>query len=158
MSLLTMYPVRVRASLERALMYRRQDDMYALRGAKIATLGAEVVMHETVTIAVFPGTPPTKEPSGAELVAVYRLAAGPPAVPSGRVFVRLSEGIRFTARTDAFERLGYRVTEALGYAPHAGWLEGPSIADALRLLPKLARLRDVENVEPQMLTPAERKG
>jgi len=78
---------------------------------------------------------------------------GTPAVPTGLVFVRFKEGVKPNERTRDIEKAGYEIEQTLDYAPEAAWLRAKSgeIADALKGIDKLARIADVENVEPQML-------
>ena len=78
---------------------------------------------------------------------------GTPAVPTGLVFVRFKEGVKPNERTKDIEKAGYEIEQALDYAPEAAWLRAKSgeISDALKGIDKLARIADVENVEPQML-------
>ena len=58
-------------------------------------------------------------------------------------------------RRAEIEAAGYEMAQALDYAPHAAWVRARSgrIADALNGLRRLEAIPDVENVEPQMLTP-----
>ena len=89
-----------------------------------------------------------------ELTPVYRLGAeGPLAVPSGRVFVRFSEGTSMSDRRAEVEAAGFEIDDILSYAPQAGWLSPRSgrVADALRRFPALARIAYAEAVEPQLL-------
>jgi hypothetical protein len=75
------------------------------------------------------------------------------AVPTGRVFVRFRESVVAADRIAAIRSAGFSVTELVPYAPQAAWLLPMSqrVVDALIGLEALARLTDVENVEPQML-------
>ena len=61
-------------------------------------------------------------------------------------------------RADELRDLGYRITQMLSYAPNAGWLEAVDGADsALQNIAGVEKLRDVVNVEPQLLSPRENK-
>ena len=90
---------------------------------------------------------------------VYALANGAPSVPTGRVFVRLAEGERAEARRADFERAGYALREVVSYAPHAAWLEAKDggTAAALARVDGLLAMDGLHVVEPQMLTPSEKK-
>ena len=91
---------------------------------------------------------------------VYALQPGGRlAVPTGRVFVRLASDQRLQDHAERFRKAGYEIIEAVPYAPNAGWVRSAtsSIAAALAGLRGLARMPDVENVEPEMLAEAARK-
>jgi hypothetical protein len=94
--------------------------------------------------------------AGTGVHAVYRdPASGCMRVPSGRVMLRFSAHVKALERAADIEAAGYRITSVLAYAPQAAWLESASKSEAaaLRGLPALEALPDVENVEPQWLTP-----
>lgn len=85
----------------------------------------------------------------------YRIAtAGPLAAPTGRILVRLREGEGIAARAADLDTAGYRLIEALSYAPHAGWVTARTddVADSLGGMARLREIPGVEHVEPQMLT------
>ena len=58
------------------------------------------------------------------------------------------------AHAAELETAGYRLLEALSYAPHAGWVAARTddVADSLGGMARLREIRGVEHVEPQMLT------
>lgn len=94
--------------------------------------------------------------SGADTAggAIYRMQpGGSTAKPTGRVFIRLTDGINISERSDEIEKAGYEIAEKIDYAPNAGWLteRSGSVAKALAGIEKLESIKDVENVEPQML-------
>jgi len=155
---LAAFPDRVPASKERpGVDYVRLADRVAVHSLPAAELdGAEFVLRNG-GIGVFRQARVPPIGAGAGLTPVYALPSGPPSVPTGSLFVRLHEGMPFESRRTDFERLGYRVVRVAPYAPHAGWLEGPSIARSLTNLPRLLGLEGVANVEPEMLTPVTRK-
>ena len=79
---------------------------------------------------------------------------GSHATPSGRIFIRFADGIDVADRVTEIEKAGYKIVETLAYATNAAWLteRSGSIGKALAGIKKLESIRDVENVEPQMLT------
>lgn len=101
---------------------------------------------------IFEGEP--KTPTG-EVTAVYRCEDGNAlCVPTGRIFVRLEEGLRAEDFAEAFRKLGFVIAQSLPYAPHAAWLERQDgdVAAALRNVSALEQLPQVRNVEPQLLS------
>lgn len=89
-------------------------------------------------------------------VAIYREpASGALGVPTGRVFLRLADGIAARQREAAIARAGYRIAALLDYAPNAAWLEAEDgdVATALGRLDRLAAIDGVVGVEPQLLAP-----
>lgn len=96
-----------------------------------------------------------------ETTPVYSLQPdGLLAVPTDRVFVRMSSDVKFADHGRDFRNAGYEIDQTISYAPHAGWLRASSssIASSLAGLDRLSAIRGVENVEPQMLQKAVRKG
>ncbi len=100
-------------------------------------------------------------PRGAgKLSPVYTLhPGGSMAVPTGQVFIRFADGVNVEERREEIETAGYKIAQKLDYAPNAAWLRASSgsIAEALSGIDKLQKLKDVENVEPQMLMHAPRR-
>ena len=95
-----------------------------------------------------------RDASDGEQGPVYALkSGGRRAVPTGLVFVRFKTGITPRERCDELENAGYEIEQTLDYAPEAAWVRAKSgeISDALHGLDNLAKITDVENVEPQML-------
>ena len=96
------------------------------------------------------------EPSNAKTAAgvIYRIQpGGSTAEPTGRVFIRFPDGINISERATEIEKAGYEIAEKIDYAPNAGWLteRSGSVAKAITGIEKLESIKDVENVEPQML-------
>ena len=126
--------------------------------------GGEIRVYKGAPVA---GVSRTRESLSSDvLLAVYERAgadvsqggAGGLAVPTGRVFVRFADAIKIETRADELRDLGYRITQMLSYAPNAGWLEAIDGADsALQNIVSVEKLRDVVNVEPQLLSPRESK-
>lgn len=158
------FPRKVRASTERsARWYVRLPGFFAVHGEVPPALAPSVafVLGEE-GIAVCRGEPDPREPSVARttLTPVYALeGGGPPAVPTGLVFLRFAEGVPIAGRQAALARAGYAVTEALPYAPHAGWVRAADggIGTSLAGITALETLPDIITVEPQMLMRSERR-
>ena len=86
--------------------------------------------------------------------AIYRIhPGGSTAKPTGRVFIRFADAVNISERAGEIEKAGYEIAEKIAYAPNAGWLteRSGSVAKALAGIEKLESIKDVENVEPQML-------
>jgi hypothetical protein len=153
MSCLTDYPPRLCASSTHPeLTYQRADKLYVIKSTD-QTLQRNVALtleDEGVTYLVMHGEPAPTADAG----AVYMGNGGLMFVPTGRVFVRLDDGMSLEAHAEAFRKLGYAIVQALPYALNAGWLEHAQkdTAEALRGIPELARLPGVQHVEPQLLT------
>jgi hypothetical protein len=158
------YPQQVPASTERpASLYVRQPGYYAVhdRRPDMPAPGAALLLNDGA-IAVFRGEPDETQAASmaGTLGPVYALQpGGPPAVPTGLVFVRFAEGVAADSHGEEIDRAGYEVAESLSYAPQAAWLRARSgrIADALAGIPALEKMPDVENVEPQMLMASARR-
>lgn len=76
-------------------------------------------------------------------------------VPTGRVLARFAVSVPAQSRRVALQAAGYRIVAILAYAPHCAWVESTS-GDAARSLQGIARLEaldDIDNVEPQWLSP-----
>jgi hypothetical protein len=104
--------------------------------------------------------PAETDPAGRSIVPVYRRGEhGPLSVPTGRVFLRLTEGSRIEQLRPDIERTGFRIEKVLDYAPHAGWVVPVSgrIGDALSGFSRLKEIRQVQAIEPQMLTPSTKR-
>ena len=69
------------------------------------------------------------------------------------MFIRFANGVSISERSAEIEKAGYKIVEKIDYAENAGWLadRSGSIAKALVGIEKLESIKDVENVEPQML-------
>jgi hypothetical protein len=89
------------------------------------------------------------------ITPIYSLEPnGPPAVPTGLVFLRFREEIKAEEQHQTLASIGYAITDIPLYALHTAWVQHKSgdIAAALTNLPSLETLSVVVNVEPQMLT------
>jgi hypothetical protein len=158
------YPSQIRANMTAsAPVYVLKPGQYAVhqRPRNIPAPDA-VMLLDDGAIAVFQGEPDetAKASQGGSLSPVYGLQpSGMPAVPTGRVFVRFAEGEKAESHRQEINRAGYVLIESPSYAPHAAWLQARSgdMADALAGIPRLEKLPDVENVEPQMLKESVRR-
>jgi len=93
-----------------------------------------------------------------ESIPVYAFSdSEPPAVPTGRVFVTGSQGVKLEALV---KPLGYEIQSRPGYAPNSAWLVAVdrSIATALANLKNLMNATGLDSVEPQMLRPSQPRG
>jgi hypothetical protein len=92
--------------------------------------------------------------SSLKVSPVYALDPhGPLAVPTGRIFIRFIPGVKAEDRRPDLAEHGYTITHIPSYAPHTAWAQATNddIATALLNIEKLKDLRDVANVEPQLL-------
>ena len=74
-------------------------------------------------------------------------------MPTGRVFVRLTDAAKAEDRRAEFEAAGFAIERTVSYAPHTAWLvpRHRGVAYALGALTELERIPDVVHVEPQLL-------
>jgi hypothetical protein len=175
------YPQQLSASTEpNSPVYPRLPGFYAVHGWRADTPGAVPVQtFADDAIAIIKGQPDaaeaTTDPSDAaadatkaaeaqrKLSPVYAQqsggGAGSMAVPTGRVFIRFADTVKVTDRETEIRDAGYELDQQLDYAPNAAWLRARSgnIADALNGIVTLAKVADVENVEPQLLMQASRR-
>ena len=74
------------------------------------------------------------------------------ATATGNVWVRFAEGIDARSRAEDLARAGYRIERVPGYAPNAAYVTADDVGTSLANMDALRALRDVEHVEPEMLT------
>lgn len=153
------FPARIRASSERPhLSYVQLPEHYAIHGPLPAHLIQSVLLHlNDQSITVCRGTPDQQlmQDNSLAITPIYSLEPnGPPAVPTGLVFLRFREEIKAEEQHQTLASIGYAITDIPLYALHTAWVQHKSgdIAAALTNLPSLEILSDVVNVEPQMLT------
>jgi hypothetical protein len=150
------FPNRVRGGAESSVVFERRPGLYAVRSrGHLRVADAVLVLHDdsTSTFAVYDGRRRAKT-LGEDVGPVYSAGPdGPLAVPSGRVFVRLREGLRASAQRSRFAAEGFEIESTPSYAPNAAWLRPTrgGVGHALRALAALGRVPGVEHVEPQML-------
>jgi hypothetical protein len=150
--LLNEAPVKIQVG---GVVYSRSDQWCAIRLAQDTTPPADArFVLENDGIAVVPITSAVE--SAENPGPVYQLApGGSPAVPTGRVFVRLQEGRSASERQRDFAQAGYAVEHIPAWAPHTAWLSAAAggIVTALNGIDCLRSLAGVEHVEPQLLRP-----
>jgi hypothetical protein len=143
--------------------YLLADQYFAVPARAAERLGLRVEFRlEDGQLAVCQGAASheLREQLSEPITPVYRLGEhGALAVPTGRVFLRLAEGVDIDTRRASVEAAGFVVQQRLAYAPHAGWLAPRSgqVQDALNGFNRLLQIADVQAVEPQMLMPSERR-
>lgn len=95
-----------------------------------------------------------RDPTGGP---VYLSPSGERVIPSGTLFVQFSPGVRAEDKKAELAGMGLEIVEAPGFAPHAAYVEGGSLAATLRAAGVLARHAGVVGVDVQMKRAAERK-
>jgi hypothetical protein len=90
---------------------------------------------------------------------VYTNASGATFVPTGRIFVRFRTNDDAHGREPDLRAAGFEIEHVPGFARHCACVRAleVSVAAALHGLDRLAGLPGVEQVEPQLLAPVERK-
>jgi hypothetical protein len=152
------FPEAVQVSTEHAsLRYIKIPALFAVHGNLPAQLKSAVeatIEEGAITICrreqVTLGVPL----SSLKISPVYALDPhGPLAVPTGRIFIRFIPGVKAEDRRPDLEERGYTITHIPSYAAHTAWAlaSNGDIATALFNIEKLKDLRDVANVEPQLL-------
>jgi hypothetical protein len=149
------YPTQLRSGAGTG-RFERRPDLYSRRhGSRADATGAIAVIagEETAVFAIYEGQPRAGNDTD-EIGPVYSAGtAGPLAVPTGRVFVRLVDTVRAEDKRPQFEAAGFAIERSPSYAPHTAWVvprEG-GVAYALPALSELERIPDVVHVEPQLL-------
>lgn len=129
---------------------QQPDVAYTLADDVVSTANAD-----DVSIA-----PIGDELGGQAIGPVYRKASGEIAVPTGRALVRFADADRAEHHRDEIAAAGFDLEQPLSYAPQAAWVRASSgeITDTLSGLAQLEELPGVENVEPQLITEAARRG
>lgn len=147
-------PDRVRAGS--AGFFERRHGFYAVRhGSSTRTRESalvELAGDGDERYSVYDGASVAAE--GADLVPVFSAGKeGPLAVPTGRVFIRLRDGVRPEQRRAELATAGFEIERTLPYAPNAAWLRPTNggVAEALSRIGRLEALPDMAHVEPQML-------
>lgn len=151
------FPERLPASTERRdTFYTRVPGYHAVHhGLEEADRTDAVMTLKEEGIAVYRTETNESRGDTASLTPVYELhPSGPLAVPTGKVFIRFTEGVDAASHREEIERSGYEIAKTSQYTPHTAWLRSKSgsIAQSLTNIHALESLPDVENVEPQMLT------
>ena len=98
--------------------------------------------------------------AGDDCSPVYRQSPDTaPAVATGRLFLRLRDGLEVERFVAPLQALGLGVETLLGWAPHAAWvaaLDGDP-CHALNQLDALARWEEVAHVEAQLVQALHRR-
>ncbi len=98
--------------------------------------------------------------AGDDCAPVYRQdPETAPAVATGRLFLRLRDGLEIEQFAPPLEALGLGVETLLGWAPHAAWvaaLDGDP-CHALNQLDVLSQREEVAHVEAQLLQALHRR-
>lgn len=144
--------------------FERQSGLYAVRQPAAGPVDAEAVAvipeDAHVCFAVYRDGRPRRSTDG-PVIPVYAAGdRGPLAVPTGRIFVRLTEGVRADERRQQFRSAGFDIDQLPAYAPNAAWLRPTQggIEQALPALDTLRALADVVHVEPQLVMQRAPKG
>ncbi len=173
------FPETLRISTEKSGTYTRVPRHFAVHGALpeaadsetptpdltvVGRLEAEDVTFVSLKDETLPDAPTSflsaspepasPEPTSPEPTPVYATSKGAPLMtPTGEVFVRLAASLNVKDFIGPMQDAGYDVSTTLAYAPQAAWLKARSgsTVEALRRIPHLEALPEVENVEPQML-------
>jgi hypothetical protein len=135
--------------------YELAQDLVAVHGSKGGRSAVLAFESDLVSVHHLDGV--TGLTGKERFGPVYRrIPGGGIAVPTGRILVRFGESDRAEDHRAALARAEYVVETVHSYAPQAAWVRARAegISDALRGLPRLERLPDVEAVEPQMLSEA----
>lgn len=153
------FPVKFRVSLEQSkLWYTRLHGMFAVHKQVSLPMSSSVLFFlDEGKIAIFQGDPDDLgETIELESISpVYSLQSdGPPAVPTGLIFVRFKDDTMVKERLDHILQAGYDLVQILSYAPNAAWVRSTQagIAGSFLGIEKLESLPDIVNVEPQMLS------
>lgn len=152
------YPERIRyGTAHPDVVYVRLAGWYAVHGT--VDDGAATVLQDDAgeQVVVLEGEPP----DDAAAIPVYAMeGGGPPAVPTGLVFVRFADGLEAASYRGTFLHAGYEIVKTLAYAPNAVWIRAASgqLAQALANLRIIETFPGVENIEPQFLIEAQRRG
>jgi len=154
---LAAFPAEIPASAAHPdRVYRRLPEQFAVHGVVPEALRPIVTLALEEGVALCRGRPDPGPLRRQHVVVtpVYALGVrGRIAVPTGRAFVRFRDDVRAEDRHAELRQAGYVLASVPPYAPHAAWVEaaegGP--AAGLRGLARLAAVRDVVEVEPEML-------
>ncbi len=144
-----------RLSVGTDAVFERRPDLYVVHRGPTRSAGAALAVipeHARSTYTVYKGKVPAADRDKAG--PVYSAGPGGPlAVPTGRVFVRLEEGVSPDTRRDEFSAAGFEIERTLPYAANAAWLRPlqGGVAQALTRLRDLQKTQDVVHVEPQLL-------
>ena len=158
------FPNQIAVGTDRAdVTYIRLAGHFAVHGTLPAALTASrigLLGEESVSICRGAWPRPDQLAPGTIVTPVYAPGGvGPPAVPTGLVFIRFTDRVTVESRRARIEQAGYVISQTLSYAPQAAWLRAASgsMADALTNLDRLATLDDIAAVTPQLIAHAARR-
>jgi hypothetical protein len=147
------YPSRLHVgTADAGSVFELRPDFHAVKRAAGADTDKAVAVMPAAAdavYAIYKGV--TAEDAAGPVYSAGR--DGPLAIPTGRVLVRLRDGIQADARREQFKEAGYDIERTLSYAPNAAWLRAGNggIADALSGIGALKASPDVVHVEPEMI-------
>ena len=161
----TPFPKSLPASREKpSYRYRLVKTHVTVHGQKQPVDAKDATLHFAAeNIAVHPAAKLTKVAIGSSdsVTPVYELSEGGSlAVPTGWIYLRLATPMKLNEKAAELRAAGYRIVRTLSHAPNAGWVTGigGGIASSLNGIGKLDAIPGIEEVAPQMLSRAARKG
>jgi hypothetical protein len=150
--------IRVRDARGETAEFARVKDLTAVHTAPQDMPAGATLLLEDGSIGVFSSA--SRRPEGGPVYQpIGQTSAATIAVPTGRVFVRLTGETSIATRAADITKAGYLIEEQLAYAPNSAWVRAAdgTIASALRQLDSLGSLPGVERVEPQLIRAAIRR-
>jgi len=152
------FPEAMQVSTEHAsLRYIKIPALFAVHGNLPAQLKSAVeatIKEGAITICRRDQVALEVPLSSLKISPVYALDPhGPLAVPTGRIFIRFTPGVKAEDRRLDLEKRGYTITHIPSYAPHTAWVQATNgdIATSLLNIEQLKGLPSIVNVEPQLL-------
>lgn len=141
--------------LQEGLIATRATKPQAQADTAAENIVAELDDDESGPIVVYRASQQTSVRAPAsELLPVYStVEGGPVAVPTGRIYLQMSDKEPVESLSKKIEAAGFRIAQVPHYAPHTAWLEPqqPGVLAAFDGLAKLRELPHVERAEMQML-------
>lgn len=131
------------------------ERIVAGEGTWVKIPGRHATVDDNAETVEFPSGEIAPEKITAAHRPVYERQPGSaPGAPTGRVYVRMSAGVRAADRAAEITAAGYEIVESPAYAPGTAWLRAASgeASDGLSRLDALRRVPGVESAEPQMLS------
>ncbi len=164
MRLETGYPklIRIRDARGGVTDYFHTEEFAAVHAEPELMPAGALQLLEDNTIGVFNADALSGLSGQLDVGPVYSLAEQKAtifAVPTGRVLIRFHPSDKATDHSSEIEQAGYRIEEALTYAPEAAWVSAAAggIASALRQLHQLESIATIQHVEPQLIRPTARR-
>ncbi|MDX1434268.1 MAG: hypothetical protein R3286_17640 [Gammaproteobacteria bacterium] len=144
----------------RRVVLEKHPRFFALEGSIPPAWSAEVTERLNDDLAILRGPPPAGETAKVKVLPIYTAGErSPPAIASGRLFLRLASGAQARALGSRLAALGLDVVEVPAWAPECAWLAPRSgiAAHALGRLDEVRALPGVVRVEPELLRQMTRK-